>query len=291
MRSLRRVDAKMTDTSASRFSRWLTGKLRRILFGRVPKLFDTTYYTRNSSYWTVSALDPYLHYVLIGGRRGDDPNSDFDTNFYRTQVKPGHNPLKHYINVGAAEGFDPHPHFSTFGYLGRYPDVGESKVNPLLHFRENGRPEGRIADPSTRLPRSIIALVGIPSSDHWVLPKHGKNTIDIALLREAPEKAAIEVIEQLRLSIGLDFDVVDRVVDVLTQFPRGVQDVMHLALPASGVRGGGVASLILALEHCYVQAIAVDGTRTIQYAQGIIWDIRPTPPRVITILPDGIIRI
>lgn len=291
MKEVRKTDPHMIDTAAPHLGRRFTGTLRRLVFGRVPKLFDAAYYLRNHPDAAASVLDPYLHYILIGGRRNYDPNGDFDTAFYRTQAKIGRNPLRHFIKVGAAEGFDPHPQFSTFGYLGRYPDVVASKVNPLLHYRQDGRPERRIADPSTRLPRSMIALAGVPSAHHWVLPSEGQVRFNLTLLRTPPTGAAVAAIAQLRLSLGLDFDVVDQFIDVISRFPTGVQDAIQLILPADGVRGGRIPSLILALEHCHLYPIAGDGTRTVQYAQGLLWDVRPIPPRVLMTLPEGMIRL
>lgn len=285
------TDLPKTDPAAPRLGRKITGALRRLVFGRVPKLFDSAHYLRSHSDAAASALDPYLHYVLIGGRRNYDPNGDFDTAFYRTQAKAGRNPLRHFIRTGAAEGFDPHPQFSTLRYLGRYPDVAAGRVNPLLHYRQDGRPERRIADPSTRLPRTTVALAGIPSAHHWVLPSGGQARFELTLLRAAPHEPGAEAVPRLRLSLGLEFDVVDRVVDALARFPAGIQDAVHLVIPAEGVRGGGIASLILALDHCRLHPIADDGTRTIHYAEAVLWDIRPTPPHVLTTLPDGAIRV
>ena len=285
------INSSMTNTTAPRLGRKFTGALRRLIFGRVPKLFDASYYLRSYPDASASTLDPYLHYILIGGRRNYDPNSDFDTAFYRKQAKAGRNPLRHYIKAGAEQGFDPHPQFSTLGYLGRYPDVVAGRVNPLLHYRQDGRPERRIADPSTRIPRTMVALAGIPSAHHWVLPRKGQQRFELALLRATPDASAAEAIPQLRLSLGLNFDVVDQVVGAFVRFQMGVQDAVHLVLPAEGVRGGGVPSLILALDHCWLHPILADGTQTIHYAGAVIWDVRPTPPRVLATLPDGTIRI
>ncbi len=290
MTKQRTTDRPMTDIVTPRLGRRLTGTLRRLVFGRVPKLFDSAYYLRSHPDAAVSALDPYLHYNLIGGRRGYDPNADFDTAFYRLQTKVRQNPLRHYIKVGAAKGLDPHPHFSTFSYLGRYPDVVASKVNPLLHYRENGRPELRIADHSKRLPRTIAPLFGIATAHHWEVPKSGQAQFNLTLHRTAPEHPAAEPIERLRLSLGMDFDAVDQFIAVLARVPNGIQDVVQFTLNADRSRGAGVTSLVLALDHCYLHPIASDGTRIICFAEAILWDIRPIEPRVVVTLPDGTIQ-
>ena len=283
----RTTDCLMTDIAAPRLSRRLTGILRRFILGRVPKLFDSDYYLRSHPEAAASALDPYLHYSLIGGRRGYDPNADFDTTFYRLQTRARQNPLRHYLKVGAAKGLDPHPHFSTFSYLGRYPDVVGSKVNPLLHYRENGRPELRIADHSKRLPQTIPPLLGIPTAHHWEMPKSGQARFKLTLLRTASYDLAAEPIEQLRLSLSLDFETVDQFITVLAQVPTGLQDVVQFTLNADPSRGASVPSLVLALDHCFLRPIASDGTRIIHYAEAVLWDIRPIKPRVVVTLPDG----
>ncbi|TXM95014.1 hypothetical protein FV232_21630 [Methylobacterium sp. WL30] len=287
----RTTDCLMIDTAAPRLGRRLTGVLRRIILGRVPKLFDTAYYLRSHPDAAASALDPYLHYSLIGGRRGYDPNADFDTAFYRLQTRAWQNPLRHYLKVGAAKGLDPHPHFSTFSYLGRYPDVVGRKVNPLLHYRENGRPELRIADHSKRLPRTIPPLFGVPTAHHWEMPKSGQAHLKLTLLRTAPDHPAAEPIKRLRLSLGLDFGVVDQFIDIMARAPTGFQDVMQFNLNADPSRGANVPSLVLALDHCYLYPIANDGTRIIRYAEANLWDIRPIKPRVVVTLPNGTIKI
>ena len=279
----------MTGIGRVRLSRKITGRLRHLVFGRGPKLFDAAYYVHTYPDAAASGLDPFLHYILIGGRRGYDPNSDFDTAFYKSQARIRRNPLRHYIKVGATEGLDPHPQFSTFGYLGRYPDVAANKANPLQHYREHGRPERRIADPSTRLPRAMVALVGIPSSDHWRLPIEGQNRVSLTLLRKLPHASAATFVERLRVSIGLDYDVVDGLVDVVARFPSGVQDSVSLELNANPVRGGGVPSLMLALDHCYVAPDDDGGQRVVSYAQAALWDLRPNKPRIMVILPHGTI--
>jgi hypothetical protein len=52
-------------------------------------------------------------------------------------------PVEHYLTVGFAEGRNPGPNFDTSWYLGRYPDVAAAKMNPLLHYVQFGKGEGR----------------------------------------------------------------------------------------------------------------------------------------------------
>lgn len=70
-------------------------------------------------------------------------NEDWYISQYNITTNNGM-PLHHYLTKGAALGFDPSPHFSTQGYLEAYPDVAASGTNPLVHFLEHGRWEGRL---------------------------------------------------------------------------------------------------------------------------------------------------
>jgi hypothetical protein len=51
-------------------------------------------------------------------------------------------PVEHYLLIGWKERNDPGPDFSTRGYLDANPDVAVIRVNPLLHFLQNGIVEG-----------------------------------------------------------------------------------------------------------------------------------------------------
>lgn len=138
--------------------------IRRILIGRVPKLFDETFYLQNNRDVAASGIDPFLHYVWRGASQNRDPAEDFDTTFFRNQSGPTRlDPVRHYIRFGAAAGLDPNPGFSSASYLIRYPDIAASGVNPLLHYRTDGRLEGRVAKPSASKTLEIAALRSVPS--------------------------------------------------------------------------------------------------------------------------------
>lgn len=55
--------------------------------------------------------------------------------------------LRHYITEGYQQGLNPSPGFSTAKYLDFYPDVKETRSDPLSHFLLHGRSEHRIALP------------------------------------------------------------------------------------------------------------------------------------------------
>jgi len=52
-------------------------------------------------------------------------------------------PLVHYLLVGGFEGRKPNPYFDSAHYLERYPDLAESGLNPLVHYALHGGREGR----------------------------------------------------------------------------------------------------------------------------------------------------
>ncbi|WP_168207233.1 glycosyltransferase [Tardiphaga sp. vice278] len=51
--------------------------------------------------------------------------------------------LDHYVDVGRHEGYKPSAEFDARGYLQRYADVCQAKLDPLVHFIRSGRFENR----------------------------------------------------------------------------------------------------------------------------------------------------
>ena len=58
----------------------------------------------------------------------------------------GMNPLVHFLRYGGTEGRDPNPLFDSGYYLRQDPDLATARANPLIHYLESGAAEGR--DPS-----------------------------------------------------------------------------------------------------------------------------------------------
>jgi glycosyltransferase involved in cell wall biosynthesis/SAM-dependent methyltransferase len=56
-------------------------------------------------------------------------------------------PLLHYLNDGGFEGRDPGPSFTSALYLDAYEDVRKAGINPLLHYLRYGQKDGRMAQP------------------------------------------------------------------------------------------------------------------------------------------------
>jgi lipopolysaccharide biosynthesis protein len=55
--------------------------------------------------------------------------------------------ILHYCLVGWHAGLNPCSIFSTSFYLDQYPDIARAEVNPLCHFINQGKKEGRLACP------------------------------------------------------------------------------------------------------------------------------------------------
>ncbi|MEA2464193.1 MAG: hypothetical protein QOJ98_1940, partial [Acidobacteriota bacterium] len=85
------------------------------------------------------------HYALAAG------SGLFDATWYRQRYpdvgRSNLDPLLHYLKRGAWEGRDPHPLFDSSYYLQSNPDVDAAGLNPLVHFLAIGGLEGRAPHP------------------------------------------------------------------------------------------------------------------------------------------------
>jgi len=78
----------------------------------------------------------------------------FDVEHYAAQLegtksfRSARHAVRHYLSVGAAAGLNPSAAFDTRWYLSKYPDVGSSGHNPLVHFVLYGLEEGRLPGPA-----------------------------------------------------------------------------------------------------------------------------------------------
>jgi lipopolysaccharide biosynthesis protein len=74
----------------------------------------------------------------------------FDTRWYTRTYGldgPDLNPVLHYLRWGAKKGLDPHPLFDSDWYLANNPDVAADGVNPLIHYLRSGAAERRAPNP------------------------------------------------------------------------------------------------------------------------------------------------
>ena len=127
-------------------------------------LFDGPWYLANNPDVAAAGLNPLLHYLGSGRTEGRpispvaDPElvarisaSDvFDAEWYRATQAPDvalDQAARHYLQEGAARGLSPGPLFDGPWYLANNPDVAAAGLNPLLHYLDSGRAEGRLNSP------------------------------------------------------------------------------------------------------------------------------------------------
>ncbi|MCA0998662.1 rhamnan synthesis F family protein [Alloyangia pacifica] len=141
---------------------------------------------------------------------------------------------RHYLAQGAAAGADPGPEFSSRGYLAANPDVAAAAVNPLLHYEDYGRAEGRavqpplgkIAAPGGTGDYAVIvhayhpeafdelrrALAAFPGSvDRYVSYPRGSDLHDAARIAEAFPGAVPVAVDNLGQDVGAFLQVLERI--------------------------------------------------------------------------------
>lgn len=108
------------------------------------KLFQENFYLSNNP---EAFRDPVIHYLLVGGFQGKDPNPYFKSEWYLDTYpdvdESGLNPLLHYITCGGEEGRSTSPNFNSEVYVGNNTDVKEFGLTPLAHYLIHGLKEGR----------------------------------------------------------------------------------------------------------------------------------------------------
>lgn len=281
----------MTHPLLLRAVRATTGLYRRLTLGRVPKLFDAAYYRATYPDVAHSGIDPYLHYVRRGAAEDRDPAADFDTAFYRRQSgRTRLDPVRHYLRVGAKAGLDPNPAFSTLMYVARYPDIGLAGVNPLLHYRADGRAEGRIAAVSAAEPGKWVPLQGVREAHRWSYPAQGAPRFGLTLRRDVPVSACPSFVPRLCLLLTLDGGEIDGLVRSFADFPDSAADALTLAIDIAARPNPPRPTLVLALEQGF-HGPGPDGTVLLRYAEARLWDVLPERPRVLHVAPAGALAI
>lgn len=275
--------------------------IRRILIGRVPKLFDESFYLRENQDVASSGVDPFLHYVWRGAAQNRDAAEDFDTAFFRAQSGPTRlDPVRHYLRFGAGAGLDPNPGFSSASYLIRYPDIANLGVNPLLHYRTNGRREGRVASPSASKTQQIPALRAVPTRYIHKLPSKAEQPFTIKLLRQLPVDEHLKLVQRLCIFLRLTHDEVTILVNALEAMRTGFQaevtldfvgnlgssdSAVRLTENAASSARPQLDTILLAFERCHFASQRSAGR--ISYAELRLWDLRGHEARVAEIFPAG----
>ena len=276
---------------AVRAVRALSTLLRRAAIGRVPRLFDEAYYRATHPCVARCGLDPFLHYVWRGAALDHRPNADFDAAFYRRQSGPTRlDPLRHYLTVGAGNGLDPSPAFSTLMYLMRYPDVAQAGINPLLHYRQDGRSEGRIAAAWASAPEEWIALARVGAEHRWTYPAHVSPRFSLSLLRDVAGAAGPDAVSRLCLILTLDRTEIDGMVQAFETFPESGLDALTLEIDTAVRPHPPAPTVVIALERCSYGP-GPDGAMLLRYAEARIWNVFCERPRMALAGPAGCLAV
>ena len=162
--------------------------------------FDSGWYLQTYAEAIGPDANPLLDYATIGEQAGRKPNARFDPSKYRSRhrLAEGDSPLRHYLarraapwsrflmrllrRVGyRAQGELP-ANFDRQLYLLANPDVAAAGLDPVLHYLNCGKPEGRPIKP-VELPDSFdpqqyleanpdLAAAGVDPA--WHYRRYGK---------------------------------------------------------------------------------------------------------------------
>ena len=133
-------------------------------------------------------------------------DADFYVGVYRNRLDPGMDPLAHFIGVGWRDGLDPAPWFSTSDYLATHEDVAMAGVNPLEHYLQRGRLEGREISRSRQARRYYAEIAGGDAPEAWTFDA-GRRP-QPAVRRAAPAQAikAVPLAQNDREAVAGEFD-------------------------------------------------------------------------------------
>ena len=120
--------------------------------------FDIEWYINEYEDIRNSKINPFVHYIQAGKEEGRFQNSRekemyhskeviepyFDKEWYKNtfNVHDIH-PIDHFLLYGSSEGKNPNLEFDMQWYLNEYSDVGESGLNPFVHYVQFGKNEKR----------------------------------------------------------------------------------------------------------------------------------------------------
>jgi capsular polysaccharide biosynthesis protein len=115
--------------------------------GRNPSpYFDSKWYCERYPDVLLTQCNALAHFLRFGAAEGRDPNAVFSTRWYmrnHPEIPAGINALEYFIEYGARRGDIPGPLFDPAWYLFDNLDVAAARVDPLIHYLQHGRYEGR----------------------------------------------------------------------------------------------------------------------------------------------------
>jgi len=95
----------------------------------------------------------------------------FDAEWYTSKYELGRrvNPALHYLKSGWKKGYKPSVYFDTDWYLSKYPDVADADICPLWHFITSGALEARSTSPFFTYERMVQRLSRPLDGQHPIL--------------------------------------------------------------------------------------------------------------------------
>ncbi len=186
--------------------------------------FSTAHYLETNPDVKAAGVNPFWHFLTSGRKEGRAPTPEqdmgecaspraaiqgatndaligllpyFDSVLYLSRypdvAETKIDPLLHYCKYGWLEGRDPTANFSTSYYLEVNPDVKKAGVNPFWHFVVAGKEEGRLAQhPGGYMAKQLLEAVPLETA------------VQAWARSDAPEKtlAAVEIVAGIQQRIG-----------------------------------------------------------------------------------------
>lgn len=240
----------------------------------VRRHFDYDHYLKCHADVRQAGIDAFDHYYYTGWRENRDPNTEFETKFYRdnyaADLTDGINPFLHYLRTGRANGYlsrsqvpktlssEPSDEvirdvirgeFSESYYLATYSDIRKSKVDALEHFVRTGWREKRnpnsMFDTDFYVSRNAdIRDLNINPFWHYIVAGRAEGRLPIR-----PGGYRRDVIEKAHASALKN--------DLYTQSSgRNLSEKMLLKALKSKRTGIRTAGVMVSLSHdCYVRIV------------------------------------
>lgn len=245
---------------------WAALYSKQIALVDIAAEFDRDFYLESYPDIAAAGVDPLQHYMKTGWKERRDPAASFSTGFYLDTypdvASAGVNPFHHYIRIGrrerrsavpgaakAKQNTAPIPQaknqaeFDRDFYLGRYPDVAASGIDPLQHYMTHGWKERR--DPAAFFSTGYyldtypdVAKAGVNPFSHFIATGRAEGR---RALHALGHKA--EVLAQLK-------PMKDRVLSLpQPEAPYSLLDASAIRSAIEGKLAGFRKNLIIAIAH------------------------------------------
>ena len=160
-------------------------------------------------------------------------------------------------------------------------------INPLLHFRTDGRAEGREAAPSPIEPDRLRALDGVAEDHVLTLPEAEGGRFALTLLRESPLDGAADFAPRFCLQLCVDGVEYDALLDAFRAFETGGHEALALEIDTGAGPHPPMPTQLLAFERCFVSRERDGRVLRLRYAEMRAWDLRLKRPGVAAVFSGG----